>query len=143
MINKILVASSAIFLLVCSIFIGQVIYDRYFENKQDIVLVQSDLFKDVSYINLEEIIKDDAVRPLFVREDKLDIGFKTALFYSDLSIVILKRSKEQKSLKKYVKDLYNKSQEKWDELILKDNSMLFFKNYYLKVYKDVLDSKTN
>lgn len=136
-------ASIALFLAVSSLFIGQVIYDRYMEEKQDIVLVQSDLFKDVSYIKLEELVKDESVIPLFVKEDKFDLDFKIALFYSDLSIVILKKSRQQSGLTRYVPDLHKKSIDKWDHLIQKDRSMLFFKNYYVKVYKSNLETKTN
>jgi len=99
-------------------------------------LVQSDLFKDVSYIKLEELIKDEAVKSLFYKEDKVDIDFKIALFYSDLSIVILNKSKKEPQLNKYVSSLYSKSLNKWDDLTKKDQSMLFFKNYYLKVYSE-------
>ena len=143
MINKFLLGSISLFLLVCSVLLIQVAVDRHYDTKQEIILVQSDLFKDVSYIKLEELIKDDSVRPLFQKEDKVDLDFKIALFYSDLSIVILKRSATEKPLKRYVADLLKKSVDKWDELIKKDNSMLFFKNYYLKMYNESLKSITN
>lgn len=119
------------------------VVEKYLNVKPEIVLVQSDLFKDVSYIKLEELVKDDSVMSLFAKGDRCDIDFKIALFYSDLSIVILKKSRGQKALQKYVDDLYKKSLEKWDNLIKKDDSMLFFKNYYLNSYKTELESKTN
>ena len=136
MLNKFFIGSVTLFLLVCSVFIGQVVVDRYYTDRDSVILVQSDLFKDVSYIKLEELIKDDTVRSLFQKEDKIDIDFKIALFYSDLSIVILNKSKSEANLKKYVSQLYAKSLNKWDDLTVKDKSMLFFKNYYLKVYNE-------
>ncbi len=143
MFNKLLIGSISLFLFICSLFVAQIIVDRYYEPKPEIVLVQSDLFKDVSYIKLDELIKDDAVLPLFITEDKYDLSFKIALFYSDLSIVILKKSKDQQNLNKYVDDLYRKSVNKWDDLIIKDKSMLFFKNYYLQSYRNAAFNQTN
>src|SRR5690348_5120420 len=112
MLNKFLIGSISLFLLVCTVFIGQIIVDKYYTERESIVLVQSDLFKDVSYIKLEELIKDETVKSLFYKEDKVDVDFKIALFYSDLSIVILNKSKKEPSLKKYV----SRSEEHTSEL---------------------------
>jgi hypothetical protein len=128
---------------VCSAFLIQVVANKHFNKQPNIILVQSDLFKDVSYIKLEELIKDEKVKNLFFTKDKIDIDFKIALFYSDLSIVILNKSKKEKDVKRYVADIHMRSLKKWDALAKKDKSMLFFKHYYIKMYKKNLESKTN
>lgn len=141
MLKRVLTGAIIVFLIACSTLIVQTVINRYYADS--IILVQSDLFKGVSYIKLEELIKDENVKSLFTREDKIDVDFKIALFYSDLSIVILNKSKAEPKLKKYVNSLYTKSVGKWDELTQKDKSMLFFKNYYIKVYAQNLKNNTN
>jgi hypothetical protein len=136
MLKKLLLGAISLFLLICSVFIGQMVVDRYYTETQSIILVQSDLFKNVSYIKLEDLIKDENIESLFVTEDKIDVGFKVALFYSDLSLKILNKSKQEPNLKRYVPEIYQKTLAKWDDLAVKDKSMLFFKNYYLKVYSE-------
>lgn len=143
MLKRVFIISISLFLLVCSVFLAQTVFEKYIQEKETIVLVQSDLFKDVSYINLDELIKDEYVKNLFLKEDKIDIDFKIALFYSDLSIVMYNKARSEKNLSKYVGGLYGKSVQKWDDLIKKDKSMLFFKNYYLKTYSENVKFKTN
>jgi len=143
MTKKVLIICTSIFLIVCSVFLAQEIAEKYFNPQPNIILVQSDLFKDVSYIKLEELIKDEKVKNLFFKKDKIDTDFKIALFYSDLSIVILNKSKKEEDVKRYVPTLHLRSLKKWDELVKKDKSMLFFKRYYLKMYKKNLKNTTN
>lgn len=121
----------------------QIVFEKYIQEKETIVLVQSDLFKNVSYINLEDLVKDENVKNLFLKEDKIDCDFKIAIFYSDLSIVMFNKAKDEKNLSKYVNGLYEKSLQKWDDLAKKDRSMLFFKNYYLQTYAENAKIKTN
>ena len=96
MFNRVLIGSASLFLLLASVLLIQIAVERHYDDSQRIILVQSDLFKGVSYIKLEDIIKDDTVRALFEKEDKVDANFKIALFYSDLSIKILKNAKIEK-----------------------------------------------
>lgn len=138
MLTKLLFVAISLFLLICSVFVGQVIVQRYYTETQSIILVQSDLFKNVSYIKLDDLLKDENIESLFINEDNLDAGFKVALFYSDLSLKILNKSKQEPSLQKYVPQTYQKALVKWNDLVLKDKSMLFFKNYYLKIYSQTL-----
>jgi len=143
MTKKVLIVCTSIFLIICSVFLLQLVTEKHLNTQPNIILVQSNLFKDVSYIKLDELIKDEKVKNLFFTKDKIDIDFKIALFYSDLSIVILNKSKKEKDVKRYVGDLHLRSLKKWDNLVEKDKSMLFFKQYYLKMYKKNLESKTN
>lgn len=127
-----------LFLGICSIYLSQIVFERYYQSKQEIILVQSDLFTNIEYVTLEALLSDKQIDGLFKTQDGIDTPFKIALFYSDLSLIFLKRSKKEKCINKYVDELFHKSNQKWDMLIKRDNSMQFFKNYYLKVYSETL-----
>ena len=131
--------SISFFLFVCSICIGQIIYDKYV-NKGNIILVESDFF---SKVDIKDVINENKSKNLFNNCKGFDCSFKVALFYSDLSIVILNKSKKEQDIKRYVGDLHMRSLKKWDALAEKDKSMLFFKHYYIKMYKKNLESITN
>jgi len=145
--KNIFYASCILCLGLCSIYLLQIISNKYinykYETTQKIILVQSDLFSNVEYVDLEYLISDEKISTLFNNGDKFDTSFKIALFYSDLSIIILKRSRNEKPLRKYVSELMMKSIGKWDDLVAKDHSMLFFKNYYLKIYSETAKTITN
>ena len=104
---------------------------------ETIVLRSDVLMEELAPLDIQEALDEDRVKSLLSPDyDNYDRDFKLALFYSQLSIRVLALSKEKKNLVSYNHYLYNKTIQKWDELIKDDKEILYFKTNFVKKYRE-------